>query len=176
MQGKHFLILLALAAIPPAQAGEHHHGHAHGAHQHGVAKLEVAVDGNSLAIHLESPLANLVGFEHVPAKDREKRLAWNLLEALRQGDGFFLPTVAAGCKLAEARVVAPVLEGQAGEGQHADLDADWRYTCSQPARLTGMKVGLFAKYPGIKRLEAVVVTGQGQKAFRLTGGMPFLSW
>jgi hypothetical protein len=107
---------------------------------------------------------------------KQKQAAQDLMAALRRGDGLFAPTVAAGCKLAEAKVEAPALEGQGGEGEHADLDADWRYTCAQPAQLTGMKVGLFAKYPGLKRLDAAVVSGKGQRAFKLTGGMPFLSW
>lgn len=177
MRGKLIIPLLALAFVTPALAGEHgHEHHAHGAHQHGVAQLEVAVDGNTLTIHLESPLDNLLGFEHAPRTEPQRLAARNLLRTLRQGERLFAPTVAAGCKLAEAKVEAPALEGQGGEGEHADLDADWRFTCAQPAQLTGMKVGLFAKYPGLKRLDAAVVSGKGQRAFKLTGGMPFLSW
>lgn len=169
------LTFLALAAAP-VLAEHHHEHHEHGAHQHGVAQLEVAVDGNTLTIHLESPLDNLLGFEHAPRTEPQRLAARNLLRTLRQGERLFAPTVAAGCKLAEAKVEAPVLEGQAGAGEHADLDADWRFTCAQPALLTGMKVGLFAKYPGLKRLDAAVVSGKGQRAAKLTRGMPFLSW
>ncbi|HRH81419.1 MAG TPA: DUF2796 domain-containing protein [Thiobacillaceae bacterium] len=176
MLGRLILPLLALAAAP-ALAGElGHEHHAHGAHQHGVAQLEVAVDGPTLTIRLESPLDNLLGFEHAPRTEKQKQAAQGLLAALRRGDGLFTPTATAGCKLNEAKVEAPVLEGRADAGDHADLDADWRYTCAQPARLTGMKVGLFAKYPGLKRLDAAVVSGKGQAAFRLTRKQPFLSW
>lgn len=166
------LLALPLAAPAPAWA----HDHDHGAHQHGVARLEVAVDGPTLTIRLESPLDNLLGFEHAPRTDRQKQAAQDLLAALRRGDGLFAPTLAAGCKLVEARVEAPVLEGQGGTAKHADLEADWRYTCAQAARLTGLKVGLFDKYRGLRRLDAAAVTDKGQRAARLTAGMPHLSW
>lgn len=174
MLGKLMLPLLALAALPAPADTPHHHDH--GAHRHGVAQLEVAVDGSTLSIHLESPLDNLLGFEHAPRTEAQRMAARNLLRTLRQGERLFTPSEAAACKLAEARVEAPALEGRAGEEEHADLDADWRYTCAQPGRLTGMKVEMFARYPGLKRLDAAVVSGKGQHAARLTKGMPFLSW
>lgn len=173
------ILLFLSMGTAPVLAAEHHHDHEHhehGAHQHGVAQLEVAVDGNTLSIHLESPLDNLLGFEHAPRTEKQKQAAKNLLATLRRSDGLFTPTATAGCALSAGKVEAPVLEGQAGEGGHADLDADWVYTCAQPGRLTGMKVGLFAKYPGLKRLDAAVVSGKGQAAFRLTRKQPFLSW
>lgn len=169
-------LMAVLATATPAVAGEQHHPLEHGTHQHGVAQLEVAVDGHTLTIHLESPLDNLLGFEHAPRTEAQRMAARNLLRTLRQGERLFAPTEAAGCKLSEAKVEAPVLEGKAGEGEHADLDADWRYACAQPGRLTGMKVELFTRYPGLKRLDAAVVSGKGQRAVKLTRGMPFLSW
>lgn len=172
------IVILVLLFAGFARAGEQHNPshHSHRAHQHGVARLEVAVDGNTLSIHLQSPLDNLLGFEHAPRTDKQKQAAQALLATLRRGEGLFIPTSAAGCRLTEAKVMAPVLEGGSERGDHADLSADWRFTCAQPARLTGMKVELLSRYPGIKRLDAAVVSDKGQRAFKLTRGMPFLSW
>jgi Protein of unknown function (DUF2796) len=38
----------------------------HGAHEHGVAELNLALDGKELWIEFSSPAVNLVGFEHTP--------------------------------------------------------------------------------------------------------------
>ena len=37
-----------------------------GPHEHGVASLNLVVDGNLVSLELDSPAANLVGFEHTP--------------------------------------------------------------------------------------------------------------
>ena len=54
-------LVLSTALVGAAQAA--------GAHQHGVAQLEVAVDGNSLTVTLDTPLDNLLGFERGPRTD-----------------------------------------------------------------------------------------------------------
>ena len=64
------LLALPFALLPlAAMAHDHDHDHAEhaslGAHEHGVAQLNVALDGNTLEIELESPAMNLVGFEPV---------------------------------------------------------------------------------------------------------------
>jgi len=46
--------------------------HADSAHEHGSARLDVAVDGDRLHIALQSPLDNLVGFEHAPRNERQR--------------------------------------------------------------------------------------------------------
>ena len=53
-------------AMSPAMA------HEPGPHVHGVASLQVAVDGNTLTLNLESPLDNVLGFEHAPRSEKQK--------------------------------------------------------------------------------------------------------
>ena len=68
-----FLIsgLLAIVIIfsGPVQAEEKRH---HEAHEHGVANLNVAVEGNNIYIEFSSPAANIVGFEHHPRTHEQK--------------------------------------------------------------------------------------------------------
>ncbi|MFO6377007.1 DUF2796 domain-containing protein, partial [Pseudomonas aeruginosa] len=70
-------LLLALVLLPfAAQAhDDHDHDHAHGSlgkHEHGVAQLNVALDGKTLELELDSPAMNLVGFEHAASTDADK--------------------------------------------------------------------------------------------------------
>lgn len=168
-------LLCCLAA--PAFAA---HDHDHHAHVHGVAKLEVAVEGGRIDLHLESPLEALLGFEHAPGNDKERAAVARMHQALKQGDRLFAPTAAAGCKLVSVQVEAAVLEaGHKGHGhqdEHGDLDADFQFTCAQPGKLTGMEVRLADTFPGMRRVDAQVVSGKGQSAARLTAKMRFLSW
>ena len=62
------------------------------AHQHGVASLEVAVEGNTLVVHLKSPLDNLVGFERAPKTDAERSKIQRSAQRLRHTAELLQPT------------------------------------------------------------------------------------
>lgn len=176
----HFLIAGAILCLPlAANAGHDHHGHAHGAHVHGVAKLEVAVEGAGMLVHLDAPLHDLLGFERAPRNAKERAAAEALLKQLAQGEALFRPTAAAQCKLESATTEAPILttaSGQSTSDGHADIEAEYRFVCAQPAKLTGMEVRLSEVFKGLRRVDAQTVSAKGQNAMRLTAKMRFLSW
>ena len=174
------MTLVALLFTAQASA-QHDHGHQHHAHVHGVAKLEVAVEGADIQLHLESPLEGVLGFEHAPGNDKERAIVAQMRKTMANGGALFAPTTAAQCKFVESKLEAPVLEARpAGKpdahAAHGDLDADFRFTCAQPAKLTGVEVRLFEAFPKMRRIDAQVVSAKGQKALRLSSKMRFLSW
>ncbi|MBM4181666.1 MAG: DUF2796 domain-containing protein [Betaproteobacteria bacterium] len=175
-------LLLALALAMPALAhDDHKHGHKHPhqhAHVHGQAELKVAVDGGRLDLRLESPLEAVLGFEHAPRNDKERAAVASLRKTLAVGEQLFAPTTAAGCKLAETRVISDVLDGKPGAGEdgHGDVVAEYRFACAQPDKLTGLEARLFSNFPKLRRLDVQVVSGKGQTARRLTPRMRLLSW
>ena len=61
---------LALLGTPLAQA------HDNKAHVHGSAVLQVVMDGETVELALQSPLDNLVGFEHAPRTESQKKARW----------------------------------------------------------------------------------------------------
>jgi hypothetical protein len=149
----------------------------HKAHQHGLVKLDVAVEGAVLSVALEAPLDSLVGFERAPRTEAEKRAAADALTRLRDGAALFKPDAAAQCTLASVDVKAPVLEGSAKPGsadgkkdakdEHADLDADYRFQCAQPQQLRALDIGLLDAFKRIQRIETQVVTAKGQSKVTL---------
>ena len=69
----------------------------HEAHQHGIAHLNVALEGNDLYIELISPAANIVGFEHHPRTNEQKAAVKKAIESLKKGEDLFvLPPSAKG--------------------------------------------------------------------------------
>jgi hypothetical protein len=172
-----FIPVLALLVFStPVLAHEHH------AHVHGVAKLEVAVEGAEINLHLESPLEGVLGFEHAPGNDKERAVVAEMRKKMAQGAALFSPTSDAQCSFVSVKVEAPSLDARPAAGhnkheeEHSDLDADFRFTCAQPAKLTGMEVRLFEAFPKLRRIDAQVVSGKGQKAVRLSSKMRFVSW
>lgn len=182
-------LALLSATAPLAQAQGP--GHQHGAHQHGVAKLAVAVDGKQLEITLESPLDNLLGFERAPRTDAEREAVRKMAQRFHAPAGLFTPTPAAGCTPQGAELASPVLDpallaatgsaaaaapaGKNGDG-HADLEATVRFQCANPAALKGVDIGLFKAFPKFRQIDAAVAAGSGQRGSKLSARQTTLSW
>ena len=144
----------------------------HGAHEHGVATLAIAVSKDGAEIVLESPAANLVGFEHTARTDEEKQKLLAATQTLQAGDKLFTLSPDAGCKLDNAAISSNV-EGdnakdhEAGES-HSDIDVTWSYSCSKPEALTSIGIKLFSAFPnGFTKLKAEWVTDKGASAKEL---------
>jgi len=151
--------------------------HEPGAHVHGVAKLQVAIDGGTLTLSLESPLDNLLGFEHLPKNEQQRAAVRAMAATLKQPAVLFVATPAAQCQVAAVTLTSPVLETQAKNADgHSDLDGDFVFRCAQPAALRDIEVKLFAAFPHLQRLDVELAGPRGQTAARLTAKAPRLSW
>lgn len=154
--------VLAADAGPPAASAPRPQQHAH---VHGVARLGVAVQDKTLTIQLESPLDSLIGFEHRPSTPAQQSAVAALQAKMRAPQSLFSFDVAAGCVLAssqaESAIFQPLAAGAASD-EHADLDASFEFQCARPEHLKQLRVGLFAAYPRLKRLDVDVATDKGQ--------------
>lgn len=154
------LSLLLLLSSPLAQAA--------GAHVHGEAELEVAIDASQLVIRLQSPLDSLVGFEHAPRNERERALLQKAADTLRDGTSLFgLPTEA-GCSLQDANVELPgAAADHASADGHRSAAAQWTFACKQHERLHRIELRLFQPFPRLKTLHVQWVGPAGQGGAKL---------
>ena len=96
-----------------------------GAHEHGIARLGLAVDGTLLTVDLELPAESVFGFERAPRSAEERATVAEALDRLRTGGGRLIAFPdGATCTLDSAEVHAPEgVEGDpAGEDQQPDED------------------------------------------------------
>lgn len=129
-------LLSTLAFAVQAQSHDHdhhdHHDHGHDhnhastasldAHEHGVASLNLVVDGGQLIIELDSPAANIVGFEHMPSTAEDLAALADARKQLLQADALFAIADAAGCALEEAEATSPLFEAEAHAAGHGHQD------------------------------------------------------
>ena len=152
------LLAWMLCALPlAASAGK--------AHEHGVARLDVAVDATRVTIELDTPLDNLLGFERAPRTDAERAKADAAVARLRDGAVMFRIDGAAGCTLAKVELVSAPLQlgtAAAGSGDHGDLSGSYQFNCKAAAKAGFVEVGLFEAFAGFKRIELQVATPRGQ--------------
>lgn len=136
-------------------------------HQHGAARLDIAVDARRVSIFLESPLHDLLGFERAPRTDAERQRADALLARLRDAAALFGIDPAAGCTATGVTLESPALGVGGGSaapvaGDHADLQGRFDFDCRQAGRAGFVTVGLFEAFPGLARIEVQVATPRGQ--------------
>ena len=173
---------------------------AHGPHEHGVARKDVAVDGSVVEIGLESPLANALAFEHAPRTDTEREAVRSMAATLRNAENIFVLPAAAQCRLTSVSLCSgqlppellgektspqtPPVESRDADGkrehenhaEHGDLDAAFVFTCARPEALHGMDVRLFSAWPALRELHVQMVTPVGQRAGELNDESHALAW
>ncbi|MCP5143001.1 MAG: DUF2796 domain-containing protein [Chromatiales bacterium] len=97
-------------------AHEHEHEHRqHGTHVHGVAALNIALEGDEVHVELDSPAANIVGFEHAPSSEADHAALDQAVARLKDGDALFRFNAEAGCKMEMAKVSSALLAAEHGE-------------------------------------------------------------
>jgi len=172
---KHRLFLLALLGLTFATHAAEPSPHAH---VHGIAKLDVAVDGSTLTLALESPLDSLLGFEHPARNDQEKTAVKTMSDQLHKPQALFALPTAAQCRSVSVTLDSPVLEAKpkhGGDG-HADLDGEFVFQCAQPQQLKGMTVQLFKAFTHLRELDVQIASPRGQSAAKLTAQQNQLRW
>jgi hypothetical protein len=159
------------------------HSPGRGGHEHGVAHLNVAVEGANLHLEFISPSANIVGFEHPPRTGAQKTAVENAVETLKDGESLIVLPAGAQCSFGVPTVdtdidsdPSPESEGAhpqehdeaEGHQRHSEFTAEYHFVCEHPEELTGVDVLLFRYFPGVEHIEVRLLTGTKQAAQELT--------
>lgn len=195
------LLSLLVPVVPGVFAGEqHHHDHKHGqahederrqhgVHVHGIAVLNLAFEGQEVHIELDSPAANIVGFEHAPSSEADHAALNKAVATLKDGDRLFEFNDDADCRMEETRIVSTLLEKEHEEhadkhsGDHAheekdehehegethsDIKSAYLFKCDTPGKLKQLTVELFGAFPSMEKLKLQYVIDNRQGAKELT--------
>ncbi|XBT44451.1 DUF2796 domain-containing protein [Pseudomonas viridiflava] len=183
---RRLLLALPIALLPlaHAHADDHDHDHAHGtlgAHEHGVAKLNAVLDGNTLELELDSPAMNLVGFEHAANSDADKAKVAAVRQQLEQPLKLFGLPAAAGCKEDQQELESPLFgdapktddDGDEHEHEHghphSDIGAHYQLTCANPDKLVQVDLApLFKAFPATQKINVQLIGPNGQKGVETT--------
>lgn len=156
-----------------------------GAHQHGHAELQLAIDGNQIDLIFTSPAYNLLGFEHRARTDEEKALVTQTTTWL--GETPLVDTAEAGCTVMNA-----VVHHQAGGDDnghdhghahdhddkhedengstHSDFEVTQTLSCTKLDASEELSTPLTERFPVIEHLSIEWVSSGGQGSGRLDHG------
>lgn len=131
-------------------------------HEHGKGELAITLDGATLTVSLEAPLASFASFEHEPETPEQRQE----LQDVRAGFMRVSRNVAingqAGCEFNTREV------GFRHTGDHGSVMVDYAFECTTPDALTSVRLRTFDDYPGLESVDAVFLDGTDQKAKSLT--------
>ncbi len=189
---RHLLLALPFALLPLA-AAQAHDDHEHGslgAHEHGVASLNVALDGQTLELQIDSPAMNFVGFEHAAKSDADKaKVAAAKAELEKPIELFGL--AAGACQVTKQELDSPLFgdhdhhEDEAHEHEHADehehehsdIEASYELSCKQADALKELDLSeLFKRFPATHKVNVQLIGPSGQQGAELTTAQPRLSF
>lgn len=157
---------LTVSGLTPAMAENK-------AHEHGVGLMNIAVETQNVEIELESPGADIVGFEHAAKTSAQKKAIEAAEDKLKDGDRLFAFPSGAKCRMTEVEIESPRLESDKGhkhehEDGHSEFHAHYHFQCESPGQLTHMDVRYFEMFPAAHELTVQMISAAGQSVQRLT--------
>lgn len=188
------LLPLLASTVDIAQAAPTEHGSL-GTHEHGVARLNAALDGTTLELELQSPAMNLVGFEHPASTPSDQGKVAEVRNLLEQPLKLFQLDAAAGCQVATQSLESPLFggsmavdsddvddddgddhdhdhapaDGQAHPHAHSEIHALYQLTCSHPEALKQLSLApLFKQFPTTRVVQVQLIAPSGQKGLDAT--------
>ena len=91
------------------------------AHEHGAARLTIATSDKGFEVSLESPSANVFGFEYTPSSDEDHHTIHEAVEVLEAGNALFLASESAGCQQSSVEIESAQVKSH-DEAKHEDHD------------------------------------------------------
>ncbi|WP_017525979.1 DUF2796 domain-containing protein [Pseudomonas fluorescens] len=191
---RRLLLALPFALLPLAiahAADEHDHDHEHGslgAHEHGVGRLNAALDGQALELELDSPAMNLVGFEHLATSAADKAKVAAVRKQLEKPLALFNLPEAAGCVVSSQELNSPLFgdkpeadhdddddDHDAKDGahehhhDHSEIHAHYQFTCATPTALSNLDLSqVFKTFPATQKIQVQLIGPSGQQGVDAT--------
>lgn len=167
-----FAVLCTLLGSGSATAQEQH------AHVHGLAYLNLAIEGKSVSMELTATAYDLVGFERAARDDAERSRLTEVRKSLLNHAALWQFTVAAGCVAQPPVLQVPGANGhdhdhaEHDHGNHSDWQVSYRFECQNPQALRSITVSVFKQFPSLETIQVQLLNTAGASALTLQASNP----
>jgi Protein of unknown function (DUF2796) len=149
----------------------------HEAHVHGVAEINIAVEGTKATVEFRAPAESVMGFEHEAKSESDRKKRDAALEQLRtKRDQMVLFDSKLGCKSsdlktaiveekgdhAKAQSGKDVHKDQKKSGEHREVHGTFSIACDKPLAGSRVRFGVSKVFPGIQEIKVLVLGDSGQ--------------
>jgi hypothetical protein len=156
------------------------------AHEHGVGQLDIAIDGQQIAMELHAPGADIVGFEYAAESAKDLAAVDTAVAKLSAPLALFVLPEAAGCSIVEASAGLESEEEHeehgdehaddehADEEGHTEFHAEYLLNCAEPSVITGIDFAYFGSFPNALEVEVQIIADTGATSFEVERDAPTL--
>jgi hypothetical protein len=156
------------------------------AHEHGVGQLDIAIDGQQIAMELHAPGADIVGFEYAAESAKDLAAVDAAVAKLSAPLALFVLPEAAGCSIVEASAGLESEEEHeehgdehaddehADEEGHTEFHAEYLLNCAEPSVITGIDFAYFGSFPNALEVEVQIIADTGATSFEVERDAPTL--
>ena len=159
------------------------------AHEHGVGQLDIAFDGNQIAIELHAPGSDIVGFEYAAESSDDRAAVDAAVAKLAVPLDLFVLPAAAACSVVQASAELESEDAHeedhdghdeehedehAKESEHTEFHAEYLLTCAEPNAVSEITFAYFETFPNALELEVRVISDVGANAFEVERDNPTL--
>jgi hypothetical protein len=166
---------MVLLSFGSGATAEKRHGHVH---VHGIASINVAVEGTKAIVEFRAPAENIIGFEHEAKSQSDKKRRDAAFARLQEGrDHMFVFDPKLGCRSSEMKT-AMAEKGSVGtekrsgneqgkkqkSGEHREVYATLSVVCDKPLAGSRLQFGVHKLFPEIHEIEVQVLSDSRQSA------------
>ena len=147
------------------------------AHEHGVGQLDIAFDGQQIAMELHAPGADIVGFEYGAETAQDRAAVDAAVSTLAGPLGLFVLPDAAGCSVVQASAGLESEddhEDHADEAGHTEFHAEYLLNCADPSAISDITFAYFDAFPNALEVEVQIITDAGATSFEVERNAPTL--
>lgn len=178
MEYKHLILGLSFVLIGVSEAYSTEMHPSHEVHVHGQAVLNIVLDGSTLFIEFESPVINLIGFEHAPVNEEQKSKLQNAKQTLAATEQLFYFSTAT-CRSENVEIEVPYTNQHEDRklphrGEHVDFHASYTFKCEPVKDLQEITIKLFSLFPAIRQIKTYWISHGIQAATVLESSNPIL--
>lgn len=160
-------------------------------HSHGNAELAIVLENTLVTIELETPLYNILGFEHAPRTDIQKVNVRQAEKQLKDGGELFTFNPEAKCEIKPTNQNINLFDTvshnhqkdhdighsnhddhndheEESHAQHKDMLLRYEFLCQSPSSLSNVSINLFEFFDKLTEIHTTYLGPSLQKQVTLT--------
>ena len=144
-------------------------------HEHGAAKLMMVMEGKKLQVEFEVPSESLIGFEHFPKSQSNRKNFNEAIKILSDPSKLFLIPIKAECLLVGMNVSQSLFSNEEEHGHdesekseiHSEFKSNYSWNCQHLDEIDSIGTQLMSFFFGIEEIRVNWISNNGQGSLEL---------
>ena len=144
-------------------------------HEHGAAKLMMVMEGEKLQVEFEVPSESLIGFEHFPKSQSNRKNFNEAIKILSDPSKLFSMPIKAECILVGMNVSQSLFSNEEEHGHdesekseiHSEFKSNYSWNCLHLDEIDSIGTQLMSFFFGIEEIRVNWISDNGQGSLEL---------